>query len=150
MKSLYLLSILFLVSCENSELKRKNIKSGFIDEPGIYNILNPNQKHRNVIVKQFTDGSLIFAVRDSKNKILFQQSINEYFSNYHYWCLYVDSDINLWFYNSDYGSTNAVLFNEKTGIYEMKDFCETKLILPKDFKEKMKTKNTLQDCKSLK
>ena len=150
MKIFYLLSIFFLISCGNSELKRENIKPGFITESGIYNILNPNQKHRNIIVKEFKEGSFIFAVRDSKNKILYQQNLSESFSQYHYWCLYVDSDINIWFYNSDYGSTKAILYNSETDLYEMKDFCETKLNLPKDFKEKMKTKNTIQDCKSLK
>lgn len=151
MKSLYLLfSILFLISCGNSELKRENIRPGFIKEAGIYNIINPNRKHRKVIVKEFKDESLIVAITDSKNKILYQQNLDETFSKYHYWCLYVDSNINLWFYNSDYGSTKAIIFNNETGIYDIKDFCETDLSLPKDFKDELKTKNTLENCKSLK
>lgn len=149
MKLAYLLPILILLSCGNSELKRENIKPGFIDGPGIYNILNKNHIRRNIIVKEFTDGSIMAAITDSHNKVLYQQSINECFSKYHYWCLYVDSDINLWFYNSDYGSSEAILFNNSTNSYEVKDFCETQLALPKDFKEELKT-HTLDNCKSLK
>ncbi len=150
MKTLYLLSIILFISCGNSELKRENIKPGFINKPGKYNILNPNQKHRTVILKEFKDESLILAIMDSKNKILYQQNLNESFSKYHYWCLYVDNDINIWFYNSDYGSSKAIIFNNETGSYEIKDFCETRQSLPKDFKKELKTKNTLENCKSLK
>jgi len=145
---LILLVSMFLNSCGNSPLERHRIKSGFISEPGIYNVIQPKFQSRNIIIKEFTDESRIFAIRDSRNKVLFQQSINETFSNYHYWCLFVDENANVWFYNSDYSSTNAIIFNEKTKQYEMKDFCEEKLILPAEFKKELDSKNTLENCKS--
>lgn len=142
--TLFLLSI--LISCGNPPLQSKNINSGFINEPGIYYI--SNQKRINLLVKELKDGSIIFAIRDSKNKILFQQSLNETFSKYHYWALYVDTNSNLWYYNSDYDSSQAILFDEKTQQYDMKDFCKIKLQIPKEFKKELELKNSFKNCKS--
>lgn len=144
-----LLVSMILNSCGNSQLESYSIKSGFISEPGIYNVSKPKFKSINIIIKEFTDKSRIFAIRDSKNKVLFQQNINEAFSNYHYWCLFVDKNANVWFYNSDYSSTNAIIFNEETKQYEIKDFCDVKLILPTEFKKELASKNTLENCKSI-
>jgi len=142
--SLFLLSI--LISCGNPELESKNLKSGFINKPGIYRI--SNQKRRNILVKEFKDGSIIFAIRNSTNKILFQQSLNKTFSKYHYWALYVDTNSNLWYYNSDYDSSQAILFDEKTQQYNMIDFCQVKLELPQEFKKELNLKSTFKNCKS--
>ncbi|MGK4568130.1 hypothetical protein [Flavobacterium sp. 3HN19-14] len=92
-KYLIIASILILVSCRNSDLKTQSISNGFIKEAGLYNIHNSKKQHRNIIMKEFNDGTLIFAIRDSKNKILFQQNLNESFSKFHYWSLYVDDDL---------------------------------------------------------
>lgn len=148
-KIFHLLLLFCFISCGKSGLESKSIKSGFISEPGIYYI--HNSKHRNVLVKELKDDSILFAIRDSQNKILFQQSLNETFSNYHYWCLYVDENSNIWFYNSDYMSSKAILFNENTKLYEMKDFCNVKLKMPKEFEEELKLKNSFENynCKSL-
>ncbi|MFH7002338.1 hypothetical protein [Flavobacterium bizetiae] len=143
--SLLLLSI--LISCGNQPLESKNLNSGFINEAGIYHI--SNQKRRNILVQELKDGSIIFAIRNSTNKILFQQSLNETLSKYHYWTLYVDSNSNLWYYNSDYDSPRAILFDEKTQQYNMVDFCERKLKLPKEFKKELELKNSLENCLSL-
>lgn len=86
----YLFLLFCFIACGNSALETNTIKSGFIREPGIYNIGNLKRNHRNILVKELKDESIIFAIRDSKNKILFQHSLNETFSKYHYWCLYVD------------------------------------------------------------
>ena len=146
---LILLVSLFLNSCGNSPPERYSIKSGFISEPGIYHIFPPKFKSKNIIFKEFKDGSKIFAITDSMNKILFQQSINETFSKYHYWCLFVDENANIWFYNSDYSSTKAIILNEKTKKYEMKDFCEVELNLPTEFRNELTLKSTFDNCKSL-
>lgn len=139
---LYLFLFFCFISCGNPPLESKTIKSGFITESGIYYIRNlKHTNHRNILVKELKDESIIFAIRDSKNKILFQQSLNETFSKYNYWCLYVDEKSNVWFYNSDYMSSKAIIFNENTKIYETKDFCNIKLKLPKEFEKELKAKN---------
>jgi hypothetical protein len=149
-KYIYLSSLLYFLSCSNSEQKIYNIDSGFISEAGLYNVIGSNNFRKNVILKEFKDGSITFAIRDSKNEILFQQNINLTFNKYHYWCLYIDSNVNLWYYNSDYNLTNVVLFNDETDSYEEKDFCELKFNAPKEFLERLKEKSSLNDCKSLK
>src|SRR4051812_22789762 len=146
---LIILVCLFFSSCGNSAPENFQIKSGFIFEPGIYHIFQPKFKSKNIILKEFKDGSKIFAITDSMNKILFQQSINQTFSKYHYWCLFVDENANVWFYNSDYSSAKAIILNEKTKLYEMKDFCAEKLNLPVEFRKELELKNTFNNCKSL-
>lgn len=141
----YFVLFLLCLSCGNSGLRYKTITSGFINEPGIYT--NPYQQ-RNLLVKELKDGSLIFAIRNSRNKILFQQSLNQTFSKYHYWALYVDTNFDVWYYNSDYDSPQAILFDEKTQQYEIKDFCKIKLELPQEFKKELELKNTFKDCQS--
>lgn len=135
-----------IVSCNNSELRIKTIHSGFIEESGIYNL---PRKKINILVRELKDGSIIFAIRNSQNKILFQQSLNETFSQFHFWKLYVDENANIWYYNSDYISSKALLFNEKTQLYEIKDFCSTQFQLP--FKFKKAIEHTIdKNCQSLK
>jgi hypothetical protein len=144
---LFLIFLLF-VSCNESELKRQRIKSGFINKPGIYSVFQRDLKTKKIVLKQFKDGSVIFAITDIYNKILFQQELNQTFSPYHYWCLYVDEQANVWFYNSDYSSSKAIILNPETELYEVKDFCETKLILPTEFRKELELKSTFTNCKS--
>ncbi|KAF2330324.1 hypothetical protein [Flavobacterium ginsenosidimutans] len=131
--------ILLFVSCNNYQLSYKSIKSGFLYDDGIYTIPG---KDRNILIKELKDGSKIFAIRNSKNKILFQQSLNETFSAYHYWVLYVDKNADIWYYNSDYFSSQAVLFNKETQQYEMKDLCRNKIQLPLEFKKEIESKGS--------
>lgn len=140
-----ILSSLF-ASCNNSELKRESLHSGFIEESGIYNL--PHKK-RNILVKELKDGSILFAIRNSKNKILFQQSLNETFSPYHFWKLYVDEYANVWYYNGDYMSSKVLLFNEKTQLYEIKDFCSREFQLPFKFKKSIES-HIDKNCQSFK
>ena len=144
---LFLIFLLF-VSCNESELRIQRIKSGFISKPGIYSVFQRDLKTKKIILKQFKDGSIIFAITDIHNKILFQQNLNQAFSPYHYWCFYVDEHANAWFYNSDYSSSEAIIFNPKTELYEIKDFCITKLLLPKEFRKELELKSTFTNCKS--
>ncbi|KFF15791.1 hypothetical protein [Flavobacterium hydatis] len=144
---LFLIFLLF-VSCNESELKRQQIKSGFINKPGIYSVFQRDLKTKKIVLKQFKDESIIFAITDFHNKILFQQELNKTFSPYHYWCLYVDEQANVWFYNSDYSSSKAIILNPDTQLYEVKDFCEIKLILPTEFRKELEVKNTFTNCKS--
>ncbi|WJS96982.1 hypothetical protein NYQ10_11110 [Flavobacterium johnsoniae] len=122
------------MSCNNYQLNYKSIKSGFLYEDGIYTIPG---KDRNILIKELKDESKIFAIRNGKNKILFQQSLDETFSPYHYWVLYVDQNANVWYYNSDYMSYQTILFNQKTQQYEMKDLCRYKIQLPSEFKKEI-------------
>ncbi|MCV9927191.1 hypothetical protein OIU83_05985 [Flavobacterium sp. LS1R49] len=147
-RTLLFLIFLLFVSCNESELKRQQIKSGFINKPGIYSVFQRDLKTKKIILKQFKDRSVIFAITDIYNKILFQQELNQTFSPYHYWCLYVDEQANVWFYNSDYSSSKAIILNPETELYEVKDFCETKLILPTEFRKELELKNTFTNCKS--
>ena len=134
---LNIILILLFVSCNNSKESYKSIESGFLYETGIYHIPG---KDRNILFKELKDGSKIFAVRNRKNKILFQQSLNETFSAHHYWALYVDQNADIWFYNSDYMSYRAILFNQKTQEYEINDLCRFKIKLPLEFKKEIKAK----------
>ena len=143
---LHLLLLSLFISCGDPGLDHKNLQSGFIYEAGIYS--NPHQG-KNILVKELKDGSLIFAIRNSRNKILFQQSLNQTFSKYHYWALYVDINFDVWYYNSDYSSSHAILFNKETQVYEIKDFCDAKLQLPEKFRKELKLKNKLNNCESL-
>jgi len=143
---LHLLLLSLFISCGDPGLDHKNITSGFIYEDGIY---SNTQQRKNLLVKELKDGSLIFAIRNSRNKILFQQSLNQTFSKYHYWALYVDINFNVWYYNSDYSSSHAILFNKKTQVYDIKDFCDAKLQLPEKFRKELKLKNKLNNCESL-
>lgn len=147
-KNILFLLFLCLTSCNESELKTQQIKSGFINKPGIYSIFQRDFKSKKILLKQFKDESIIFAIKDIHNKILFQQDLNETFSAYHYWCLYVDEHANVWFYNSDYDSPKAIIFNHMTKSYEIKDFCKTKLLLPKEFRKELEVKNSFKNCKS--
>jgi hypothetical protein len=148
-RNIFVVLFLILVSCNDSELKSHRIKSGFIYEPGEYSIFLKDFKTRKIIVKQLKDESIIFAVTDNLNKILFQQDLNQTFSSHHYWCLYVDANANIWFYNSDYSSSKTIIFNKRTALYEMKDFCNEKLVLPEEFKKELSLKSTFQNCKSI-
>lgn len=136
------LTLLFL-SCNNSQLTYKSIKSGFLYEAGIYSVLG---KDRKILIKELKDGSKIFAITNRNQKILFQQSLNQTFSAYHYWTLYVDKNADIWYYNSDYMSHNGILFNKETQQYEMKDFCKLKLKLPIEFKTEIED-NASKVCK---
>ncbi|WP_409416361.1 hypothetical protein [Flavobacterium sp. PS2] len=147
-KSILFLMFLLLASCNESEPKRQRIKSGFINKPGIYSVFQRDLKTKKIVLKQFKDESIIFAITDIHNKILFQQDLNETFSAYHYWCLYVDEHANVWYYNSDYDSPKAIILNPETELYEIKDFCKTKLLLPTEFRKELELKNAFTNCKS--
>lgn len=144
---LFLIFLLF-VSCNESELRIQRIKSGFINKPGVYSVFQSDLETKKIFLKQFKDGPIIFVITDIHNKILFQQNLNQPFSAYPYWCLYVDEQANVWFYSSDYDSPEVILFNPETELYEAKDFCRTKLLLPKEFRKELELKSTFTNCKS--
>ncbi|MBF7091548.1 hypothetical protein IUY40_08345 [Flavobacterium sp. ALJ2] len=149
-KNLLFLLFLLFVSCNKSELKRQQIKSGFINKPGVYSVFQNDLETKKIFLKQIKDEHLIFVISDIHNKILFQQNSNNPFSTftpYNYWCLYVDEQANVWFYNSD-DSPKVILFNPETKLYEAKDFCRTKLLLPKEFRKKLELKSTFKNCNS--
>ncbi|MFC7772472.1 hypothetical protein [Flavobacterium sp. GCM10027622] len=146
MKTLYLLVLLSLVSCRYSEKPIQSIRSGFVEEPGRYFMFkNFNYLH----LKECVDGSLFFGITNRKGKLVYQQSMNRMFSNYHYWSLYVDKEGNIWTYNSDLSTTEVVVFDAETQQYTVTDYCTTKLPLPKEFEKEMKTHNALKNCASL-
>jgi hypothetical protein len=146
MKSLYLLLLLSLVSCRYSEKPMETIHSGFIEEAGRYNMFKNNNR---ILIKECVDGSLFFGVTNRKGKLVYQQSMNRMFSNYHYWNLYVDREGNIWTYNSDLGTTEVVLFDAETQQYTVTDYCKTQLALPKEFANAMQSHNALDNCASV-
>lgn len=146
MKTLYLLLLLSLVSCRYSEKPMETIRSGFIEEAGSYLMFkNFNYLH----LKECVDGSLFFGITNRKGKLLYQQSMNRMFSNYHYWNLYVDREGNIWTYNSDLDTTEVVAFDAETQQYTVTDYCKTQLALPKEFANAMQSHNALDNCASV-
>ncbi|AWA31128.1 hypothetical protein HYN48_14080 [Flavobacterium magnum] len=102
-----------------------------------------------VIVKRLENESFIFAITDRKRNILYQQSLVETFSELHYWLLYADDKQNIYYYNSDYSSQKALLFDAEKKEYNAIDFCTFEINLPKEFKKKLADDTNLGNCISL-
>lgn len=141
---LFLILILQLSSCSKQSRGTEIIQKGFITESKTYYWGN-----KNIIVKDIEDDSKIFAITNEKNKIIYQQPINIVFSNYHYWTMYADENQNVYFYNSDYSESKALIWNAKQNKYDEKNFCSEKINLPAEFINELKDKNTLKNCKSV-
>ncbi|GAB1856714.1 hypothetical protein MHTCC0001_15500 [Flavobacteriaceae bacterium MHTCC 0001] len=126
----FFITIILLVSCKNNNDKIYNITPDhIISMPGIYYV-----KNYKISVKEFKNGSLVFAISDKKNKLYFQQSILESFNKLSLWGLYVDENDNLWFFNSDYNKTDVWIRNDDSSTgYEKKNFCKEQLALPARF-----------------
>ncbi len=100
---------------KNAE-KIENISANnvFINKVGTY-------YYRDYIIriKQFKDGSLIYGVFGGvRNECLYQQNLEQTFSNYSKWTFYIDDKDKIWFYNSDRNETSVIYNNGKEIIFE--------------------------------
>jgi len=143
-RTIFLIFILILSSCEKQKKSDEVIQKGFITESKTY-----YWGDKNIIVKDIEDNCKIFAITDKRNRIIYQQPLNIVFSDYHYWILYADDTQNIYFYNSDYSQSKALIWNSELNKYNELDFCNTKVDLPKDFIDKLKSKASLKNCKSI-
>ena len=140
---LVFLIVISFARCNHDDKIPKN-HFGFIEKSGIYYLGNWNT----IVVKDIEDNSEIFAVKDINNEILFQQTLNETFSNYHYWKMYVDKEGNIYYYNGDYQDSKALIWNKNEKKYHTVNFCFTKIELPLEFKKEIS--EHIDNCKSLK
>jgi len=136
----YLILLVLIFSCQNDNDKVYNIQNGLIKKKGIY-----YSKDCKITIKEFSNGSLVFGVSDKQNKLYFQQSILEAFDKNSLWCLYIDDNGSLWFFNSDYNNTDVWIKDELSTHYIKKDFCENTMELPDEF-EKFLLKKTENIC----
>jgi len=135
MKSLILsIFVLVIFSCNSKESSQRFIKNDeFITVPGIFYF-----KSIKIEVKEFNDGSLLYGIADKKSNIIYQQNINETFSNYSKWMLYVDDKDNIWFYTGDLQLTSVLLKgnNSKTD-YVYKKIIDNSIKIPEAMKKKI-------------
>jgi hypothetical protein len=134
MKPLRFLIVFFYISCTNGEAPIQRIKSNsFIEEPGKY-LLGSKQ----LWLKEFTDGTLVFQVGDDLNRrVLYQQSMAKAFSKHHTWLMYVDDKENIWCYNGDLAEHTLLLWSDKSLSYSEKDYIKDNLAPPKAFRDKL-------------
>lgn len=147
MKLTFVLIVFFvLTGCSSEKPKYNYIHEGFITTNATYSWDN----EKKIIVKNLENSCKVFAITDKRGKILYQQPLNMTFSDYHYWLCYVDDKANLYYYNSDYSDTKAIMWNSELNAYEEKNWCLTEISLPAEFKNGLKDKTTLNNCLSLK
>lgn len=143
--SLLLFIMISLSRCSSERPEYDSIKDGLITTNGIY----AWGTQKKIIVKNLENSSKIFAITDGRGEILYQQPLNRTFSDHHYWLCYADDKDNVYYYNSDYTEAKALIWNPELKKYEEKDFCSIQIHLPEKFKDELKNKTNLTDCKSL-
>lgn len=142
-KKAFLLNILLLCfSCSNKTDSGIRIKGdAFIDVPGLYYL-----KNGNIVVKEFKNGSLIYGVSDRFNKMQYQQSIFEAFSNDQFWTMYIDKDENIWYYCSDLQKLDLLHYDKKSKSYVKSNIADIKM--PNEFMAKL-NKNGIKKIQDL-
>lgn len=131
-KILYYFLLFILLGCRTNDSEMKTISSNniFIDEVGIY-----NYREYVIEIKQFKDGSLIYGIFGLyKNECLYQQNLNEVFSNYSKWTFYIDNQDKIWFYNSD-RDLLSVFFKGKNNEFIFEKQKKNLPILPKELQD---------------
>jgi hypothetical protein len=126
----------FLTSCREEVNQIQFSKGGMITKKGIYLC-----RKITILVKSFEDGSLVYAVTDKRNKIIYQQSIYLSFSDSQFWRIYVDKNSNVWFYSSDIQESNVLVKDSKSNEYIIKNFCEEVLTIPKELLKELSNKD---------
>lgn len=102
MKNILIINILFiLISCGNKDkVYRRQI--GFVEQTGLYHFPTTNLK-----LSELTNGTLVFAIEDKNQNLLFQSSLFRAFSKFQKWRIYVDEFENFWFCSSDLQITDV-------------------------------------------
>ena len=127
--------LILISSCNRNQKSNKFIKnSEFISEPGIY-----YHKKTKIIVKEFKDGSLIYGIADKRNNIIYQQSINQSFSNNGNWMIFIDSKDNIWFHTSDLQLTTVLIKEIKVNDYTYKKISDDSIKIPNQVKSKIES-----------
>lgn len=133
MKRLIILIIIFMFSCQKEDKNNQFIKGNqFVDAPGIY-----YHKKIKIIIKEFNDGSLIYGIADKLNNIIYQQNINQSFSNNSNWFLFIDQNDNIWFFTSDLQLTTVLIKENET--YEYKKIAKNSNEIPNEMKTKIES-----------
>lgn len=138
MKSIKNLPLLFflitIISCNNNSEKSHFVKTNdFINQVGTYYLYE-----NKIVIKKFDNGSLIYGVADSRNRVLYQRSIFNSFSGYSNWGLYIDAKKNIWFYTSDYQEYSVLLKDSIDNKYFYKKIDNESIEIPNEFKLKLK------------
>lgn len=143
MKKLIQIFLVFiLISCDKPK-ENISIKEGFITKEGTY-----YAKNIKIVVKKLDDDSLIYAICDRFNKILYQSNLMTPFSKYHFWMMYIDINENVWVYDSDYDNKKIIMKNDSNKYIE-NDYCKMNIAKPKKIRDKLKELN-IKDCGNLK
>ena len=126
MKSILIINILFLfISCGNKEeIYKKQV--GFVEHPGLYRFPTTNIK-----LSELTNGTLIFAVEDKNQNLLFQNNLFRAFSKFQKWTIYVDELENYWFHSSDLQITDVWI--KSNGNYIKHDYSIEDISPPSEF-----------------
>lgn len=136
MKRIILLMLIFIFSCDRNEKDNQFIKNNeFISEPGVY-----YYKSTRIIVKEFKDGSLIYGIADKLNNIIYQQNINQSFSNNGNWAIFIDQKDNIWFYTSDLQLTTVLIKGSTANTYTYKKIANDSADIPNEMKSKINAK----------
>lgn len=127
----FVLIIFMMIGCSNSDNGSKIIKGNtFITSKGIYYFNGLTLK-----ISEIDTGCLVFSLKQTKqDNILIYGDIFKCFNKNQKWCLYIDEDDNIWFYNSDYQQSYVWIANES---YKKYDYLLEKIRIPKEFEQKL-------------
>lgn len=136
MKNVILLMLIFICSCDRNDKTSPFIKNNeFISKPGIY-----YHKTTKIIVKEFKDGSLIYGIADRQNNIIYQQNINQSFSNNGNWMIFIDNKDNIWFHTSDLQLTTVLKKESIANTYTYKKMDNNSDDIPSEMMSKLKSR----------
>ncbi len=125
-----------MFSCNRNDNDKLFIKNNeFISEPGVY-----YHKRTKIIVKEFKDGSLIYGLADKRNNIIYQQNINQSFSNNGSWMIFIDEKDNIWFYTSDLQLTTVLIKEKAEDTYTYKKITDSSFAMPDKMKSEIQKK----------
>ena len=125
-----------MFSCNRNDNDKLFIKNNeFISEPGVY-----YHKRTKIIVKEFKDGSLIYGLADKRNNIIYQQNINQSFSNNGSWMIFIDEKDNIWFYTSDLQLTTVLIKEKAEDTYTYKKKTDSSFAMPDKMKSEIQKK----------
>lgn len=97
-----------------------------MEHPGLYRFPTTNLK-----LSELTNGTLIFAVEDKNQNLLFQNNLFRAFSKFQKWTIYVDELENYWFHSSDLQITDVWI--KSNGNYIKHDYSIEDISPPSEF-----------------
>lgn len=126
-----LLFVIFISSCSKGKIAAKYIKDDvFISSTGRYYFNGLTLK-----LSEIDGQCLVYSLKETKsNRIIIGGDIFSCFSKNQKWCLYIDENYNIWFYNTDYQNNYVWIAKEN---YRKHDFVLDKIKPPIKFKQKI-------------